>query len=181
MSDIVSNANTDSNDSLFETVCHDPLQAYREYTRRAFLTSPLRIASFVSAGICAILCLWFYCLSGELYALLLAVWAFIYPPFCVWEYFYTVKVSQKRERELHDHRAPPVVRYFDTKAEVYEGDNKIGELDLRSVKRVISTQNHVILYTRARMLYPISKDGFQKGTYKDFCNFWRAKGYKVKN
>ena len=48
-----------------------------------------------------------------------------------------------------------------------------------AVKKVINSENLIILITQAKMGIIFKKDGFTKGTYEDFIFFLRDKGYRI--
>ena len=54
------------------------------------------------------------------------------------------------------------------------------EFGMGKIKRISRTKSYLLLRTSASQMIPIQKDAFEQGTYEDFCEFLRSKGYKVK-
>ena len=52
--------------------------------------------------------------------------------------------------------------------------------EIAGIKRIDCTKSYLLLRTTAYQIIPIEKDCFTKGTYEEFCDFLRTKGYKVK-
>ena len=95
-------------------------------------------------------------------------------------YFRGVKASVRRQEELTGGK--PLVVNIEIREDgvrVYN-DQSDSDFPWSKIKKVRQTENQILLQTQANLMLIISKDGFTKGTFEDFKDFLRAKGYKIK-
>ncbi|MBQ4086961.1 MAG: YcxB family protein [Clostridia bacterium] len=113
--------------------------------------------------------------------LLWGIYVFIMPVVQLIAWKRMVRITQKREAEALNGRDPEihVSVYAD---EIHMGYAAIGDsiLPYTKVKKIRQTKNLIILYSGARLGYVLRKDAFTVGSYPDFIDFLRSKGFKVK-
>ena len=95
-------------------------------------------------------------------------------------YFRTIKLSEKRDRELHREDEEICLSVCDQCIwfEAPKGNNI--KMEYSNVKEVIITKNLIMLSTEAKLLYIFRKDSFTIGTSEDFLIFLRRKGFYIK-
>ena len=101
--------------------------------------------------------------------------------FAIAIYFLNVHTWNKRQNELSlDQPVVYTTQFFEDRFIAKTSNGASHEIRYSVVPKYASTKSYGFLITKARQSFPIGKDGFTKGTYEDFCDFLKAKGYKVK-
>lgn len=164
---------------LFENTHIRDKQFFKEFCKKP-LVSPLHITIYVLIGIVFL---------GSLCAFLfnnVFLWESLVAPICYFAfviaiYFFNVHTWSKRQTELSPDQ--PIVyttQFFEDHMIVKISSGAFHKVDYAVAPKLAATKNYVFLITKARQSFPIKKDGFTKGTYAEFCDFLKTKGYKVK-
>ncbi|MBQ9807033.1 MAG: YcxB family protein [Clostridia bacterium] len=164
---------------LFENTHIRDKRFFQEFYKRALLT-PLHIVIYILIGLAFLSGVFAYIFEQRL------LWASLIAPICYYAiviavYFSNVRIWSKRQTELSPDQ--PIVyttQFFEDHMIVKISSGASHEVNYAVAPKLAATKNYVFLITKARQSFPIKKDGFTKGTYEDFCDFLRAKGYKVK-
>lgn len=168
------------NEVLFENTHVRDKAFWKEFYTYAFLKRPTFILVYIAVGIsfASTLLSIFTDRTPSLFGL-------IFPPlyllFIVFIAVYSAKLANKRETE--NGNGNPIVYTTEITSDTVRLQSSLGtnhEITLATVKRIVQTKHYLMLRTPTAQLYPIKKDGFTKGTYKDLCAHLRAKGFKVK-
>lgn len=164
---------------LFENVYVRDEAVMKEYLRRMLLLGPSAIFAYVLVGymLVNLIVLWvwigyfaFPYLIASAFILLLHL--FIYRR--------TLKLTMDREKEVNG--GEPLELHTTVMENSIACRTKIDapEVAYSSIKKVIQTKNLIIVVTKAKLAFIMSKDGFTRGTPEALLQFFRDKGLKVK-
>ena len=107
-----------------------------------------------------------------------AVWLF-YPLFRIYTCFRSISLYKLRLKESYGGELPPQEYCFLDDC-VVNGKDENQRLSYEDIKKVILTKNLILLRTGSKLNHIIPRDSFMKGTEKEFLDFMRSKGIKVK-
>ncbi len=164
---------------LFENTHIRNKQFFKEFCKKP-LVSPLHITIYVLIGIAFLGSLCAYIFNNTFY------WESLVAPICYFAfviaiYFFNVHTWNKRQTELSPDQ--PIVyttQFFEDRIVVKTSNGATHKIEYSTAPKYASTKSYGLLITKAKQSFPIKKDGFTKGTYAEFCDFLRTKGYKVK-
>ena len=170
----------EENEVLFENTHVRDRDFFKEFYFFAFFKRPLMIAVYVLMAIyfvASILLIVFWDQSewfGIIVPTVYLLWNFLF-------YKLSVKNATRRQEENeNDGQIVYTTRIAGDRLRCQTSHGADFGLELTKIKRVVCTKNYLLLHTQANQMYPFLKNAFTKGTYEDFCEFLRAKGYKVK-
>lgn len=164
---------------LFENVYVRDENVMKEYLRRMLLLGP---SAFISYGLIAFLLvnlisLWIwigYFATSYLFGavFIAAMYFFIY-----WR---TLKLTMDREQEVNG--GEPLELHTTVMENSIACRTRVDapEVAYSSIKKVIQTKNLIIVVTKAKLAFIMTKDGFTRGTAEELLQFFRNKGLKVK-
>ncbi len=173
---------------LFANVHVRDEQTYRELYRQIMFGGVLNvlaltIIAIAAAAMCALIGasiaagnevpLWYWCA---------AAFALIYIPlFKIYPYRYYVRFAVARDAEMLEGEEVRLTVSATERAIIIDAPRgEHVELKYETVKRADQTKHYLLLKTHAKVIYTVSKDGFTKGSYEDFCAFLRTKGIKIR-
>ena len=106
------------------------------------------------------------------------LWA-LYPIFRLYVCLRSISLYKMRLKESYGGELPQQVYCF-LEDRVVNEENKNQMICYGDVKRVILTKNLILLRTVSKLNHIIPRDSFVKGNEKDFLDFMRGKGIKIK-
>lgn len=164
---------------LFENVYVRDEKLLKEYLKRLMLRRPIDYFLYIIAGIyfieCAVMWFWLEYINPFVLILLAAVIALK-----VVGYHRSVKLALQRDLELNG--GEPVKLEVAVTEDAIRAQTRVDapEIPFSSIKKVIQTKNLIVLISKARLAFVLTKDGFTRGTAAEFLQFLRNKGIKVK-
>ncbi len=99
----------------------------------------------------------------------------------VCRYYRVRKLSYLRDLEIDN--GEPVEASISVTANgidcIHAKSETATHVDLAKIKKIYNTKHYIYIMTGTKLIYPLKKDGFTKGTTEEFLAFLRGKGFKV--
>jgi len=168
-----------ASEPLFENIHIRDKAFFKEFYKCSMLR-PFPIVLYILTALVFLEGLYFYIFENNLiWPLCLA--PILYFILIIAMYFRGIRVSYKRQTELSpDQPTVYTTQFFEDHITAKNSNGTSQEVDYSVAPKCITTKNYALLITKASQSFPIKKDGFTKGTYEEFCDFLRGKGYKIK-
>lgn len=112
-------------------------------------------------------------------------WMLILPPILYFSQFFMYQQTSSSfiKQDKAQYGDDPVT----IKSEIYDSELKntascgtVSTLQLTDIKKAVKTKNLILLYTKTNLIYPLSKNGFSKGSEKEFIDFLKSKNISVR-
>lgn len=97
---------------------------------------------------------------------------------CIQIYTFFRNKNLAYNRSLEGNQGKPIeVKLFITEKgiSIYADSEKDKNIDFTNIEKTIQTKNYYILITKAKLAIALKKDGFHKGTAKEFKEFLKQK------
>lgn len=151
----------------------------KEYLGKMLLRRPIDIIFYIFAGIYLVesIITWFWLEYFQLHIwLMIAVVVLL--KFV--GYRRSLKLTLQRDMELNGGEPVQLCTTVSEGGLVCRTNVDAPEVPFSSVKKVVQTKNLIILISKARLAFVLTRDGFTKGTAQELLQFLRGKGIKVK-
>ncbi|MBE6628900.1 MAG: YcxB family protein [Ruminococcaceae bacterium] len=165
---------------LFENIHVRDGKFFKEFYSFTFFKRPLLIALYVSMVLSVITNVVSF-IMGTRERLVWTIGPILW--FLLIFFIYKRNVSVGLKRQMEDGNGKLIVYTVKVLEDRILYKTSLGTemtFELQKIKRVNCTKSYLLLQTFAYQMIPVQKDCFTKGSYEDFCEFLRAKGYKVK-
>ena len=99
----------------------------------------------------------------------------------VWQYWWSMRLLDRRERETFNGKAPTVhVEIFDDFIRTSQNEGGPStETPVSSLKQAFRAKNLIVIRTKAGLLFVFPVSGFRLGTPEDFLRFLIERGVRV--
>lgn len=164
---------------LFENVYVRDEKVLKEYLGWMLMRRPIDYFLYIVAGVYFVesVVMWFWLeYFNPFIWILLAVVAALK----VIGWHRSVKLTLQRDLELNG--GEPVQLEIAVTEDAIRAQTRqdAPEILFSSIKKVTQTKNLIILISKARLAFVLTRDGFTRGTADEFLKFLRDKGLKVK-
>ncbi len=95
-------------------------------------------------------------------------------------YFKTNKTTLKRNKEIYGDKLEVVSEVTKESIKQVHSNGSQYQIYYDTIKKGYSTQNYILLHSKANLLYTFRKNGFSIGDEEEFLKFLRNKGIKIK-
>ncbi len=172
-------------ETLFENKYKRTADIYKEYFRYAHFFSPMRIVIFIIMMCMSLLITATVLVAAAsetldndlittfvMFCVLLAFYILL----CILPYFSSVRIAQKRERELNGDEPLEISSYVSEEDIIFktrlDGEAR---LSYSSIKSITVTKNLIVLTSKAKQAFIFPKAAFTKGIPEVFVEFIRIK------
>ena len=99
----------------------------------------------------------------------------------VWQYWWSMRLLERREKETFNGKAPTVhVEVFDDFIRTTQnGGGPSTETPVSSLKQAFRAKDLIVIRTKANLLFVFPVSGFRQGTPEDFLRFLLERRVKV--
>lgn len=107
----------------------------------------------------------------------------VYFVFQYYRYASTASMMLKRDRETFGGEITLNIQVTDTHLQQAVENNEnsaVSKVELTNIKKAVFTKHLILIYTKAKLIYVLSKDAFQIGDAEGFYAFLQSKNIKVK-
>lgn len=168
-------------DILFENRFSRTREVAKDMYSHHFFKSKSAIFAYVFFSLCLILQLVLGLYTHKFgYLIITAAIVFFVFAFRIFCYFNSVKLMSKRDMECFGKEAEIVVFVKEECIEYGTVGAVPNKLLYSNIKFAYETKNLILIRSTARLLYIVKKDSFIKGSAKEFEEFLRSKGIKVR-
>ena len=95
-------------------------------------------------------------------------------------YFKANKTTLKRSKEIHGDNSEVVSEVTKDCIKQVHSNGSQYQICYDNIKIGYTTQNYILLHSKANVIYTFSKNGFSVGNEEEFLKFLRNKGIKIK-
>ena len=167
-------------DVLFENVHVRDRKFFKEFYTFFFFKRPILIALYMIMALSITVNLISFFL-GEKDSLLWTITPILWFLLVLFLWWRNIKVATARQKESGNGEwIVYTIKILEDRILYETSLGTTMEFGMGKIKRISRTKSYLLLRTSASQIIPIQKDAFEQGTYEDFCEFLRSKGYKVK-
>ena len=166
-------------ESMFENRHVSDKQMYKDLYRYVFfLRKPVIVCyAVLFFGLIVDVIEWIYAKeSFELTGMFLVPLFFL---FMILRYNYVVNTTVKRNIELHGKEVSVKTDVYNDYFQITSSTGSVFKIDFNNIKKVMQTKKLILLMSKEKQIFVLSKDGFTKGTPQEFLAFLKRKGYRI--
>ncbi len=99
--------------------------------------------------------------------------------FMILRYNHVVNTTIKRNIELHGKEVSVKTDVYNDFFQITSSTGSVYKIDFYNIEKVMQTKKLILLMSKEKQIFVLSKDGFTKGTPHEFLAFLKRKGYRI--